>query len=333
MKSLHRFASQHADFIHDMSFDFYGKRLATCSSDRKIKIWEMDDNKQWQVQSEWTAHQASVWKVAWAHPEFGQIVASCSFDRTVIVWEESLSKPPPSLPLSTVSSISSSQFHGEGPGPLSSQPWTLQATLTDSRESVHDVKFAPRHLGLRLATASADGYIRMYEAANPMNLSEWTLPENFLADVDGATCLSWNSSRFDIPTILVGGNSNVAKVWGYNSTRQWHVIAELVGHTDIIHDVAWAPNLGRSCHWLATASKDRTIRIWKLKLNSPSRQELSEVVQVTTKDHGAFEVWRVQWNVTGTMLASTGDDGTVRMWQQDHKQQWQCVSSVCGELA
>lgn len=29
-----------------------------------------------------------MWKLAWAHPEFGQILASCSFDKTVIIWEE-----------------------------------------------------------------------------------------------------------------------------------------------------------------------------------------------------------------------------------------------------
>ena len=34
------------------------------------------------------AHQGSVWKVAWAHPEFGQVIASCSYDRTVSIWEE-----------------------------------------------------------------------------------------------------------------------------------------------------------------------------------------------------------------------------------------------------
>ena len=29
-----------------------------------------------------------MWKVTWAHPEFGQVLASCSFDRTAAVWEE-----------------------------------------------------------------------------------------------------------------------------------------------------------------------------------------------------------------------------------------------------
>lgn len=34
------------------------------------------------------AHYGPVWKLAWAHPEFGQILASCSFDKTVVIWEE-----------------------------------------------------------------------------------------------------------------------------------------------------------------------------------------------------------------------------------------------------
>lgn len=33
-------------------------------------------------------HSGSVWRVTWAHPEFGQVLATCSFDRTVAIWEE-----------------------------------------------------------------------------------------------------------------------------------------------------------------------------------------------------------------------------------------------------
>ena len=31
----------------------------------------------------------------------------------------------------------------------------------------------------------------------------------------------------------------------------------------------------------------------------------------------AAEVWRVEWNITGTVLASSGDDGYVRLWRTD----------------
>ena len=33
-------------------------------------------------------HSGSVWRVTWAHPEYGQVLATCSFDRTVCIWEE-----------------------------------------------------------------------------------------------------------------------------------------------------------------------------------------------------------------------------------------------------
>ena len=30
--------------IHDIVFDYYGKRFATCSTDAKINIWEFDED-------------------------------------------------------------------------------------------------------------------------------------------------------------------------------------------------------------------------------------------------------------------------------------------------
>ena len=38
-----------------------------------------------------------------------------------------------------------------------------------------DVKFSPRHLGLKLATGWQDGVVRIYEAMDVMNLSQWSL--------------------------------------------------------------------------------------------------------------------------------------------------------------
>lgn len=67
--------------------DYYAKRLATCSSDKCIKIFEVTDDTQ--VQSAvLQGHEGPVWRVAWAHPKFGSILASCGYDRKVIIWRE-----------------------------------------------------------------------------------------------------------------------------------------------------------------------------------------------------------------------------------------------------
>ena len=38
------------------------------------------------------------------------------------------------------------------------------------------------------------------------------------------------------------------------------------------------------------------------------------------------EVWRCKRNVTGTVLASSGDGGVVGLWKSDFSGKWKCVS-------
>ena len=33
--------TEHKDLIHDVVYDFYGTRMATCSSDQCVKVWFM----------------------------------------------------------------------------------------------------------------------------------------------------------------------------------------------------------------------------------------------------------------------------------------------------
>ena len=41
---LSNFWLKHDDYVHDVQFDFYGKRIATCSSDQYVKIWERNSD-------------------------------------------------------------------------------------------------------------------------------------------------------------------------------------------------------------------------------------------------------------------------------------------------
>lgn len=84
---------------------------------------------------------------------------------------------------------------GEGPGPgeRGTRHWIRRTNLVDSRTSVTDVKFAPKTLGLLLATCSADGVVRIYEAPDVMNLSQWTLQHDITCKLQ-CSCIAWNPS-------------------------------------------------------------------------------------------------------------------------------------------
>ncbi len=80
--------SGHQDVVHDLAMDYYGKRLATCSSDRTIKLFSVGAPEQTVALATLIGHEGPVWQVAWAHPKFGSILASCSYDRKVIIWKQ-----------------------------------------------------------------------------------------------------------------------------------------------------------------------------------------------------------------------------------------------------
>ena len=151
--------SSHKDYIHDIAFDHYGRRIATASGDRTVKIWDLDENGEWTSSSEagaseWKAHLSAVTSLSWGHPEFGQLLATSGSDGFATIWEER--------------SEGTATGFVDQPTSGSATRWMERARLTDARKSLSCVKFAPRHLRLQVATASADGMVRIYEVS-----SEW----------------------------------------------------------------------------------------------------------------------------------------------------------------
>ncbi|KAG2467305.1 nucleoporin SEH1 isoform X1 [Polypterus senegalus] len=314
--------ADHKDLIHDVSYDFHGRRMATCSSDQSVKVWDKGENGEWHCTASWKTHSGSVWRVTWAHPEFGQVLASCSFDRTAAVWEEIVGE-------------SNDKQRGQS-------HWIKRTTLVDSRTSVTDVKFAPKHMGLMLTTCSADGVVRIYEAPDVMNLSQWSLQHEISCKLS-CSCISWNpsSSRAHSPMLAVGSDDNnpnlVGKVhiYEYNENTRKYAKAETLSMvTDPVHDVAFAPNLGRSFHVLAVATKDVCIfnlvplRKEPSSTSGPTKFDIQTVAQF---EHHNSQVWRVSWNITSTLLASSGDDGCVRLWKANYMGNWKCTGILKGD--
>eukprot|EP00727_Mastigamoeba_balamuthi_P009085 m51a1_g48 putative nucleoporin seh1 (314) ;mRNA; r:166147-167436 len=299
------FATEHADIVHDVAADYYGERLATCSADGQIKVWDRHAPGPWHCTSSWAAHKGPVNKLAWAHPEFGQVLASCSADHKVCIWNET---------------------EDENGRPK----WVLRADLVDARENVNDIEFAPPHIGLKLAACSVAGVVVLYEATDLMSLSNWQVLRDFDAfpRTGGCNCLSWNPSPFDKPMIAVGSNDTTVKIFEWvDHQRKWDHVCSLTGNSGAVLDVAWAPNVGRSYHLLATASKDGFVMVWQLLISERGKHDATPIAKF---EHHQAEVWRVEWNVTGTVLASSGDDGTVRLWKANAQNSWGPLCVIQG---
>ncbi|OLL22158.1 Nucleoporin SEH1 [Neolecta irregularis DAH-3] len=327
---FHPLKTGHQDLIHDISYgtsrphsadpDFYGKRLATCSSDFKIKVWDLNPHtNQWLQNDSWKAHDSAVLKVRWAHPEHGQLIASCSMDRSILISEEQESEQK-----------------------CSGKRWREKRRITESRAVVYDISFAPVHLGLKLvslapshtnlsASVSADGIVRILECLEPFNPTNWTVMDEFsvssptqqrIREAESSFCVDWCLDRW-APAQLVVAAQNTLKIYKVGALEKFTPTHTIDAHAGLIRDVAWAPRMGRSYPLIATACKDGRVRIFKIHV-----QDEEEVETVGDFDDHNGQVWKVNWNVTGSILSSVGDDGMVKLWKATYLNQWKCMSTL-----
>jgi WD40 repeat protein len=138
----------HEDMIHDAQSDYYATKLATCSSDRSVKIFDVV-GEVYHCCATLTGHEGPVWQVAWAHPQNGVLLASCSYDGSVIIHKEQ-----------------------------SQNNWVRVYEHRVHESSVNSISWAPYEFGLILACASSDGRISILEYSDEQR--NWCVPAEFL---------------------------------------------------------------------------------------------------------------------------------------------------------
>ena len=150
-----------------------------------------------------------------------------------------------------------------------------------------------------------------------MQLGEWSGVDEI--DVPGARCFAWGQHTSGPAYLIVGFTNGTASVSSNDGGRKWAEVAKLSDARDAIQAVAWAPHIGRTMQLVATGGRDGTVHVYTLRppaagVNASAPWEAKLAARLL--DH-RDAVWRVEWNATGSLLASSGDDGTVRVWQPD----------------
>jgi len=298
--TLQTIETQHEDMIHDAQLDYYSKRLATCSSDRTIKIFEVGENSN-TLLAEIKGHEGPVWQVAWAHPKFGAILASCSYDRRICIWRE-----------------------------VSSNEWKKAYEYDKHESSVNSISWAPHEFGLILACASSDCSISVISLRGDNTWEAQRIPQTHAIGVNSVSWAPYVSnsaliSSASAPTtptkrFVSGGCDNLVKIWK-ETENAWKLEETLEYHTDWVRDVAWAANIGLPASTIASCSQDGTVAVWNQDApNAPwTKKILPKFPDV---------VWRVSWSITGNILAVAGGDNKVTLWKEAADGEWKCISSV-----
>ncbi|ESP04556.1 hypothetical protein LOTGIDRAFT_207505 [Lottia gigantea] len=288
----------HEDMVHDAQLDYYGTKLATCSSDRSVKVFDVRNGQQTLI-SDLAGHEGPVWQLAWAHPMFGNTLASCGYDRKVIIWKEN------------------------------NGTWGKIYEYTNHDSSVNSVAFAPHEFGLLLACGSSDGTISIISSTGD---GTWDSKKINNAHSIGCNAVSWApavtpNSLFDtgirqqpVKRIVSGGCDNLVKIWR-EEEGQWIEEQKLDGHSDWVRDVAWAPSIGLPKSIIATCSQDCRVIIW-----TNDGSNTTWVSKVLQKFNDV--VWHVSWSITGNILAVSGGDNKVSLWKESTEGQWVCISDV-----
>ncbi|KAK9268602.1 hypothetical protein L1049_000357 [Liquidambar formosana] len=300
------------------SWNYCGQRLATGSIDGTLAIFDAFEpaSSSFTCTSRSKVHEASIGKVVWVPPEYGDVVACIFADGSLSLWEEVVED-------------------GQ------SLQWKLCKLFKSNSTRVLDIQFGVSLKSLKMVAAYSDGYVKVYELLDPLELKNWQLQAEFQNVIDSlsmfgkAACLSasisWNLQRSESQqsSFVLGFNSDIpqlnsSKVWEFDPAHQrWLPVAELAlpgDKGDQVYAVAWAPNIGRPYEVIAVATH-KGIAIWHIGLNPDLDGRLSvEKVALLLGHEG--EVWQMEWDMSGMTLATTGSDGAVRLWQSNLNGIW-----------
>jgi len=272
--------------INDAKFDYYGRFLATASSDGKVKIFEiLPKEKTPKAICDLKEHIGPVWQVSWSHPKFGIFLASCGYDCKVLVWKRG----------------TNNQF-------------TQVYRYAEHQSSVNAVEFQPVS-ELTLLVGASDG-ISIHNMATS---GIFQCTAKFSAHLGGVMSVSWSVQKKMITNAMgsagqpqrimrfaSGGCDNRLIIWK-KAEDGWERENELDGHTDWIRGVAWAPALSPSSDpIIASCSEDKTVKIWK------EQGDGWTVQQNILLDE---KVWSVSFSQAGNILA-VSDTNKVHLYRE-----------------
>lgn len=330
----------HNGAVQSVSFSPDGTMLASAGYDNTVKLWNVEGNPKKPIS---LPHDDAVFSVTFS-PD-SQTIASASFDKTVKLWNRDgtlkYTLPHNKVVYSvTFSPKDDTIATGDKSGNVTF--WNSNGQKKDSfqphKSTVLGLRFNQQ--GNILATASKDGTVKVWKLTpklqkqNPTTLKHGNRVDSVSFSPDGETIATasqdkivkfWKPDGTPLSNLTIKGESGFTSVsfspdnktiatanlvgqvqlWERNE-KEIKQIETLSGHSSRANSVSFTHN----GNILGSASNDRTVKLWQVKLPLVTRIKAD-----------SQRVFDVSFSPNGQKFASAGDANTIQIW--DGNGNWQ----------